>query len=228
MKTLAAESLPCPSCREAMTPLCFAALPIDHLTLDYCTSCRAIWFDPHESTQLAPASVIELLTIIRDAQAAANEPIAARLACPRCKAQLVLTKDLVRSGPFVYHRCPSGCGRFTPFTQFMTEKGFIRFLAPTEVAQLAARVVYVHCHSCGGPIDLRTDSACPHCRSPIAVLDAEAMAKALEGYRAAAAPRIRAAVGDLQASIDLLSTLAPQRKTSLLDLGIGELAKLFV
>ncbi len=228
MKTQAAESLPCPSCRAAMTSLCLAALPIDHLSLDYCASCRAIWFDAHESSQLAPASVIELLTIIRDAQAVANEPIAARLACPRCNVPLILTKDLVKSGPFVYHRCPNGCGRFTPFSQFMTEKGFVRFLAPTEVAQLAARVVELHCHSCGGPIDLRSDSACPHCRSPIAVLDAEAMAKALAGYSAAAAPRIRAAVGDLQASIDLLPTLAPQRKTSLLDLGIGELAKLFV
>jgi hypothetical protein len=31
-------------------------------------------------------------------------------------------------------------------------------------------------------VDIRTESACAHCRAPIAVLDADAVEKALSGY----------------------------------------------
>jgi len=60
METLPLELLPCPSCRRAMVGLCVGARPLGHLALDYCMSCRGIWFDPRESTRLALASVLEL------------------------------------------------------------------------------------------------------------------------------------------------------------------------
>lgn len=222
------ERLPCPSCRQEMTILSVDALPMGCLTLDYCVSCRAIWFDPHESTRLAPASVLDLFRIIRDAHDAPTLPLTSPLACPRCRETLRATRDIARSGPFAYHRCPHGHGRFTPFSQFLTEKGFLRHLAKKEIEKVAAAVGVVNCHACGAPVDLRHDTACPHCRAPIAVLDADAMAKALEGYdRKAAARNVREIAGDLTVSVRNLPFLPERRSTSLLEVGIGAVADLF-
>jgi hypothetical protein len=71
----------------------------------------------------------------------------------------------------------------------MIEKGFVRQLTATEVGTLAARIGSVRCSSCGAPVDIRKDAACTHCRAPIAILDPEAVAQALAGYRAAEARR---------------------------------------
>ena len=221
------ELLACPSCRQAMAALCLEARPLGHLTLDFCVGCRGIWFDPHESNQLAPASVLELFKVISTARAEEAQPIAARLACPRCKQALLLTHDVVRSGRFAYHRCPSDHGRFTPFAQFLTEKGFVRHLGKAEIEQVAVGIGQIACHACGGPIDLKRDTACPHCRSPIAVLDAEAMSKAFKFYGAAAAPRLREVTGDLFVSARSMPLLPQHRGTSLLELGIGAVADLF-
>ncbi|OHC63289.1 MAG: hypothetical protein A2045_11125 [Rhodocyclales bacterium GWA2_65_20] len=210
-----------------MIALCLDALPLGHQTLDYCVTCRGIWFDLHESARLAPASILELFRIIRDTQAADTQPIAPQLVCPRCRQALVATRDLVRSGPFAYHRCPNRHGRFTPFAQFLTEKGFVRHLAKKEIDAIAVRIGQINCHACGGPIDLRSNTACPHCRAPIAVLDAKAMSKAFDGYGKAAAPRIRELSGDLFVSVPDMPFLPPRRGTSLLELGIGTVAGLF-
>ena len=211
-----------------MTALCLGALPIGHLTLDYCVSCRGIWFDPHESTQLAPASVLELFKVISQSRDSETQPIGSRLACPRCQKALLVTRDLVRSGPFVYHRCPDGHGRFTPFAQFLTEKGFVRHLAKQEIEKIAVSIGQVVCHACGGPIDLRRDTACPHCRSPVAILDTEAMSKAFAKYGEAAAPRIREMGGDLYVSTPDHPYLPPPRAASLLELGVGAVAGLLL
>lgn len=227
MKHLPAELLPCPSCRQPMAALCIAALPHGHLGLDYCAGCRGIWFDPHESGRLAPQSVLELFRIIRDGQEADGQPLAAVLACPRCRTPLRLMRDIARSGPIAYHGCPNGHGRFTPFAQFLTEKGFVRHIAKKEVEAIAAVIGQVSCHGCGGPIDLRRDTACPHCRAPIAVLDPEAMARTFASYSAKAAPRVRAVVGDLTVAVRDLPFLPRRRGKSLLDLGIGAVAGVF-
>lgn len=210
-----------------MAALCIAALPLGHVGLDYCAHCRGIWFDPHESGRLAPASVLELFRIIRDGRDEKERPLAPPLACPRCKTALRVTRDVVRSGPFAYHRCPNGHGRFTPFAQFLTEKGFVRHVAQKEVEQIAAVVGQIACHACGGPIDLRSDTACPHCRAPIAVLDADAMAKAFAHYGKKAAPHVREIVGDLTVAVRDLPFLPRRRGTSLLELGIDAVADLF-
>lgn len=227
MNDLPAETLFCPSCRQPMAALCIGALPSGYLALDYCVACRGIWFDPHESTRLAPASVLELFRIVRDSRDAPTQPLGSTLACPRCHGRLRLTRDIARSGPIAYHSCPAGHGRFTPFAHFMTEKGFTRHLAKKEVEAVAAVVGQIHCHACGGPIDLRRDTACPHCRSPITVLDAEATTRALGGYEQAAAPRVREVVGDLTVSVRNIPFLPQRRAASLLELGIGAVAGLF-
>lgn len=227
MNTVPVELLPCPSCRRAMVALCIGALPMGHLALDYCATCRGIWFDPYESTRLAPASILELFRIIRDAEKADTQPMASSLLCPRCAETLIASRDIVRSGPIAYHRCPNGHGRFTPFSQFLTEKGFVRHIAKKEIERIAVRVGQINCHACGGPIDLRVDTACPHCRSPIAVLDSEAIAKAFEEYGKAAAPRIREMTGDLGVHVRKFPYLPQPRGTSLLELGIAAVVESF-
>jgi len=211
-----------------MVALCVGALPIGHLALDYCATCRGIWFDPHESTRLAPASILELFRIIHDARESETQPLAPRLVCPRCAQDLLPVRDLVPSGPFAYHRCPIGHGRFTPFAQFLTEKGFVRHIAKKEIEKIAVSIGQIHCHACGGPIDLRSDTACPHCHSPIAVLDAEAMAKTFERYGEAAPPRIREISGDLAVAVRSIPFLPQRRGRSLLELGIDAIAERFL
>lgn len=208
-----------------MVALCVGALPIGHLALDYCATCRGIWFDPHESTRLAPASVLELFRIIHETRKAETLPLAPRLVCPRCAEALLAVRDLVRSGPFAYHRCPSEHGRFTPFAQFLTEKGLVRYLAEQEIRKIALIIGQIHCHACGGPIDLRSDTACPHCRSPIAVLDVEAMTKAFASYGGAAAPRMPEISGDLAVAVRSFPFLPQRRGRSLLELGIDAIAE---
>jgi hypothetical protein len=65
----------------------------------------------------------------------------------------------------------------------MIEKGFVRQLAPAEIKTLAARVETIRCTGCGAPLDIRTQSACSHCGSPIAILDPDAVDKALADYQ---------------------------------------------
>jgi len=210
-----------------MVALCIGALPQGHLALDYCVTCRGIWFDPHESTRLAPESILELFRIIHAAQEAGTQPLAPTLVCPRCPQALLITRDVVRSGPISYHRCPNGHGRFTPFAQFLTEKGYVRHIAKKEIRRIAASIGPISCHACGGPIDLRIDTACPHCRSPIAVLDAAAMAQAFEGYGAAAALRVRRVTEDLAVSVGKIPSVPRHQGASLLELGIDAVAEAF-
>ena len=64
----------------------------------------------------------------------------------------------------------------------MVEKGFVRHMTQAEITDLAQRVGAVYCTSCGAPVDIRKDHACPHCRAAFSLLDPEAVSKALEGY----------------------------------------------
>ena len=98
--------------------------------------------------------------------------------------------DLAKAGGrFNYHRCLQKHGRFTTFAQFMIEKGFIRQLTAAEISELSVRIGVVHCTGCGAPIDIRRDHACGHCRSPIAILDSEAVEQALARYQQAEVKR---------------------------------------
>ena len=157
--------------------------------IDFCCPCRSIWFDSGEATRLAPGSVILIFGIIYKRQDEWRRPLAAKLACPRCRGVVVLTHDLGKSGPFTYYRCGEGHGRFTPFTEVLREKQFVRVLAPQEMERVRAEVKQVRCSGCGAMIDLGRESACSHCRAPITILDAGAVEKALHQLNAEAGQR---------------------------------------
>jgi uncharacterized protein YbaR (Trm112 family) len=181
----------CPSCRAPMHAHRFRRKLGAEVELDICLCCQGIWFDAYESLQLAPEGVIELFRLIREQPEGQRLPLAASLFCPRCNERLIHSQDRVKSGRFNYLRCGEH-GRFISFGQFMIEKGFVRQVSPAEIKQLKLHVTILRCNSCGAPVDIRTESACPHCRAPIAVLDADAVEKALAGYLAGTGPAPRA------------------------------------
>lgn len=172
----------CPSCAQ---PMAKRALP-NHdggpVCLDLCYPCHAIWFDRNESVQLAPRAVIDLFRDVHARQGEPRNPLPERFGCPRCRKPLALAHDLAKAGRFSYWRCPDEHGRLTPFFQFLREKRFVRALTPAELGRVRAELKVVRCSSCGAPIDLQRDTACGHCKAPLAILDADAVAKALREW----------------------------------------------
>ena len=150
--------------------------------LDLCFDCQGIWFDEYESLRLAPAGVVELFKRIHEHRDDQRLPLASPLRCPRCDERLIHSQDRVKSGLFNYQRCGQH-GRFITFSQFMIEKGFVRQLTPVEIKEISVRIGVVHCTGCGAPVDIRKESACTHCRAPIAILDPRAVEAALAGYQ---------------------------------------------
>ena len=170
----------CPSCSSPMNEERFERNVVGQVALDICYPCNAIWFDPLESTQLTPGSIIELFRQIHQHRYDGRRLFSAKSRCPVCARTLLIVNDLQRSGRFSYYRCPEGHGRLTSFIQFLREKQFIRSLTAVELSGLKAKVVQVRCSSCGAPIDLQKDTACSYCRSPISVLDPDAVEKVLQ------------------------------------------------
>jgi len=161
------------------------ALPGNHgkaVELDLCFHCQGMWIDPQENLKLSAAAVADLFRLLHEQRGAAYQPLAAALQCPRCTATLTQGFDVVRSGRYITYRCAKGHGRFSAFSSFMIEKGFVRLLTQPEIDDIAKRVTVIHCSSCGAPVDLRSDHACPHCRSALTLLDPLAVEKALQGY----------------------------------------------
>ncbi len=174
------RALNCPNCKvvmEKITLTSHVGLPVH---IDSCWPCHLVWFDHLESSALSPASVIALFRLIHAKRSEARNTVSAALRCVVCAGKLVLTNDLQKSGRFTYHRCQAGHGRISSVAQFLREKKFVRTLSPAEIKTLAVTVKQVKCSSCGGPIDLEKDTACTHCGAAIAVLDAEAVEKALK------------------------------------------------
>jgi len=179
----------CPSCRQAMTSQRFPAKLMGEVQIDICFHCQGLWFDSHESLQIAPGAIVDLFREIHQHRDDPRQPLAETLYCPRCNDRLLHGMDRVPSGQFNYDRCLQGHGRFITFGQFMIEKGFVRQLTPMEVDDLAAKVGVVRCLSCGTPVDIRSERACSHCRSPISILDPEAATQALARYQQAEVKR---------------------------------------
>lgn len=161
---------------------------VGQIDIDVCVQCFVIWFDHAESTQLAPSAVVELFKIVNTGSDKPRLPLAHALPCPRCKVKLKLTHDICKAGPISYYRCQAH-GRLTPFYHFLREKQFIRQLTPREIGQLRVDVKQIKCSGCGGAIDLEKDTACSYCGAAIAVLDADAVSKAMEVWAAAAERR---------------------------------------
>ena len=182
----------CPSCRLPMEvhQLDGHDHGLGHgvVELDICFACRGIWFDHRENLKLSPRpwwSCLRCCTSTARTSAALQR----QLACPRCVRPLAPSFDVVRSGRYMVYRCAQQHGRFSAFSSFMVERGFVRHLTRAEVDDLARRVDAIYCTGCGSPVDIRKDHACPHLpRRDFSLIDPEAVKKALEGYRVAAAP----------------------------------------
>ncbi len=154
--------------------------------LDLCFACQGIWFDPQENLKLSPVAVVELFKLLHAHRDVARQPLPKKLDCPRCNRALGQGFDVVKSGRYITYRCAQRHGRFSTFSSFMIEKGFVRQLTRPEIDDMAQRVAVIYCTSCGAPVDLRQDHACPHCRSAFSLLDPKAVEQALQGYAKAA------------------------------------------
>ena len=149
------------------------------VALDVCYECQSIWFDKHESQQLPASETLELFRLIHTKGKQPGRAWSSRLNCPRCRVNLVPTSDLCKAGKFTYFHCPNQHGRFTAFSAFLVEKGFVRQLTKPEIETLAAEVRTIRCAGCGAAVDITKDSVCSYCHAPIVVLDPDALQKAL-------------------------------------------------
>jgi len=172
----------CPGCAQRMERRQFERRSGDSEAVDFCRPCRLIWFDSNESVQLAPNGVIDIFRFIYQSQGEWRQPRPSQLVCPRCHGALEYTHDLSKNGRFTYFRCDQDHGRLTPFTEFLREKQFVRVLTPAEVLKVQAEVKQVRCSGCGAIVDLAHESACSHCGAPIAILDANAVERALRQW----------------------------------------------
>lgn len=194
--------------------------------LDLCFACKGIWFDDYESLHLAPAGVIDLFKLIHERRDDQRLPLASPLRCPRCNERLIQSQDRVKSGLFNYQRCGQH-GRFISFAQFMIEKGFVRQLSGAEIREISARIAVVRCTGCGAPVDIRKQSACGHCRAPIAILDPQAVEQALAGYHRAAvkqaAPTDPAALAEAVLLTERERSRRQRERGTVLDADLGDL-----
>lgn len=174
----------CPACGKLMEKHRLERMHHGEVVIDLCFSCQGIWFDDFESVQITPGGILELFKLLHQHRDDPRQPLAETLRCPRCKENLLHGLDVAKhGGRFNYHRCLQKHGRFTTFSQFMIEKGFVRQLSPAEITELSAKVGIIRCNACGAPVDIRKDHACGHCRSPISILDPEAVENALSRYK---------------------------------------------
>ena len=175
---------PCPSCGKVMEKRRLERMHHGEVVIDLCFSCQGIWFDDFESVQITPGGTLELFKLLHQHRDDQRQPLTDPLRCPRCQEKLLHGMDVAKhGGGFNYHRCLQKHGRFTTFAQFMIEKGFVRQLSAAEITELSAKVGIVRCNACGAPVDIRQDHACSHCRSPISILDPEAVENALSRYK---------------------------------------------
>lgn len=182
--------------------------------LNLCFGCHGIWFDPQENLKLAPAGVVALFKLLHTHRGAVRTPLATQLDCPRCDAPLAKGFDVVISGRYITYRCTSRHGRFSTFSSFMIEKGFVRQLTQPEINDIAQRVAVIHCNSCGAPVDLRKDHACPHCRSAFSLLDPTAVERALLGYKSAGEKTVRAPTAVIQLDAVAEALMAIERDSA--------------
>lgn len=202
----------CPGCAAPMQRRAFPSRGITgSVDLDLCLDCHVIWFDALESAQLTPGAVLQLFDTIRK-DTNAPRPLPESCSCPACHHGLALTHDFERTNPITYYRCENCHGRLTTFVQFLREKEFIRTLSPVEVSKLRAVVGTVRCTSCGAPIDLGRDAACPYCRAPISILDPDAVGRTVAQLSAQEKPHALPAP-DRRVAVEALLALPEEAHT---------------
>jgi endogenous inhibitor of DNA gyrase (YacG/DUF329 family) len=156
------------------------------VVIDLCEPCQSFWFDGRESLQLSPAATLSLFRIIGERAARPQLREADVAKCPRCGGRLRRTRDMQRATRFEYFRCPNEHGRLISFFEFLKEKDFIKPLTSTQITELRQHMQTVNCSNCGAAVDLANGSACPHCRSPLSMLDLAQAGKVVEQLRGAA------------------------------------------
>jgi Zn-finger nucleic acid-binding protein len=201
-----APTRPCPSCSNALQVHTLPAQYGGEVEIDFCFGCHGLWFDQMENLKLSPAAVATVFKAMHQHRDAPRTPLAPRLACPTCHDPLVQGFDVVKSGRYITHRCASRHGRFSGFSSFMIEKGFVRQLTRPEIADIAAKVGAIHCSACGAPVDLRKEDACSHCRTALSLLDPQAVERALQTYAQAPAQPAWGSAGDVADAIVALET----------------------
>lgn len=198
---MAGATRPCPSCGDALQ---VHALPAQYggmVEIDFCFACHGLWLDQMENLKLAPAAIATMFRQMHRHSDEPRLPLAARLRCPTCRDPLVQGFDIVKSGRYITHRCPRRHGRFSSFSSFMIEKGFVRQLTRPEIADIAAKVGAIHCSACGAPVDLRREDACSHCRTALSLLDPQAVERALNTCAQAPAQPAWGSPGDVADAI---------------------------
>jgi hypothetical protein len=156
--------------------------------IDVCDACRAFWFDQYESLQLSPGATLTLFSMMAERGTRSPE-LPKRPYCPRCSKPLILAHDFEFNTPFQYWRCEAGShGRFITFVEFLREKQFVRAPTPQEIADLKTKLRTVRCESCGAPIDLTHGTVCPHCGSPLSIVDPKQMQEVANRLQAADRP----------------------------------------
>jgi len=161
----------CPRCAAPMTAQELTGHQGQPITIDICLPCQSMWFDGFESVSLSPASTLKLFRLIGEHAEATPRHHTDVAHCPRCGAAMRTAHDLQRNTRFEYLRCPGDHGRLTTFYNFLREKNFIRPITPAQLAELRRHIESVHCSNCGAPIDLAAHASCPHCGSPLTLLD---------------------------------------------------------
>jgi len=203
----------CPGCAAEMETLTLDGHLAAKVDIDLCRACRAFWFDRFESLQLAPRSIVRLFQMMSEQGTAAGR-LARTLTCPRCRSPLRLVHDLQHTTSFQYWRCDQEHGRFITFLDFLREKDFIRPLTPEQIADLRASVQTINCANCGGPVDLAKATVCPHCGSPLTMIDMKRMQDVLAHYQAADKPRA------VDPSLPLVLAREKSRPESLVETGL--------
>ena len=173
------------------------------LELDICYGCQGIWIDRYENLQLSPDAVVDLFRVLHEHRTDGHQALQTRMACPRCNGSLNKGFDVVRSGRYMTYRCTRQHGRFSTFSSFMVEKGFVRHMTRPEIDDLAKRVGAIYCTSCGAPVDIRKDHACPYCRAAFSLIDPDAVVRAMEGYARAGARPAQGAHNTQAAQLDI-------------------------
>ncbi|HET9361753.1 MAG TPA: zf-TFIIB domain-containing protein [Vicinamibacterales bacterium] len=161
----------CPRCGSAMQQETFDGRLGRSVAIDICHACQSFWFDTRESVALTPGATLALFRIIGEKLTRPRHSDAELAKCPRCKGRLRRTRDMQRGTKFEYLNCPNGHGRLISFFDFLREKDFIRPLSTRQIAELRENVGAVNCTNCGGAVDLTKGTACPHCGSPLSMLD---------------------------------------------------------
>jgi uncharacterized protein YbaR (Trm112 family) len=178
----------CPGCRTPTSTIPLKDRNRAALEVDVCHACRAFWFDQYENIRLSAAATLTLFDVM-SAQGGTDRTLAEPMKCPRCGSQLLHAHDIqLKATPFEYWRCPHGHGHFITFLQFLKEKDFVRPLTPAQLADLRRNVQTINCANCGAPIDLAQQTVCPHCRSPLTMLDMKQIAAHVKELQDAQTP----------------------------------------